>query len=469
MNKIDLAFTPALEQARLIKNRQISPIELTQLYLDRIEQFDPQLGSFYTIIAELALDDAKIKTEQLAQTDPPKSPFFGVPTAIKDLYSLSGVPTSYGMQALSNNISQYDEGVVTRMKKAGFIILGKTATSQFGSLPYTEPPGFPPTRNPWNPHHTSGGSSGGAATAVAAGLCPIAHGSDGGGSIRIPAACCGLVGLKPARGRVSNAPLGDYQNGIATHGPLARTVADAAALLDVMAGYTPGDPYWLPNPETPFLEAAQQKPPQLRIAFSSTVLPTGAAVEIYQQAVEQTAQTLAAMGHILTEGCPDLTPLEEPFKEVWQAGVSAAEVPLAAMSPMNAWLASQTGSAGEYLQAVAKMQIVSRQIITFFDKFDLLLLPVLMHSPMKIGEWEHLSPPETLAKVIAWMIPNPLANATGLPAIALPTGNFDHHGLPIAIQLIGRPAAEATLIAIAAQLEAANPWIHRRPTLFTSY
>lgn len=163
------------------------------------------------------------------------------------------------MQGLSTNISKYDEGVVTRMKKAGFIILGKTATSQFGSLPYTEPPGFPPTRNPWNPHHTSGGSSGGAATAVAAGLCPIAHGSDGGGSIRITAACCGLVGLKPARGRVSNAPVGDYQEGIATHGPLAHTVADAAALLDIMAGYIPGDPYWLPQPRNPLPKSSPAK------------------------------------------------------------------------------------------------------------------------------------------------------------------------------------------------------------------
>ncbi len=470
MNKTDLAFTPALEQAQLIQKGTISPLELTQLYLERIDNFDSQLGSFYTLIAEQAIADAQAKTQQLAQTQDKTTlpPFFGIPTAIKDIYSLEGVPTSCGVAALKNNLLPYEDAVVTRIKQAGFIILGKTAASQLGSLPYTEPPGFPPTRNPWNPQHTSGGSSGGAATAVAAGFCPLAPGSDGGGSIRIPAACCGLVGLKPARGRISNAPIGDYQNGIATHGPLARTVADAAALLDVMSGYTIGDPYWLPDPETSFLEATKQNPHPLRIAFSSTVIPSQTAVDIYQQAIQATAQTLTDMGHMLTEACPDLTALVEPFKRIWQTGASAAEVPRKAMAPVNAWLASEAGSGGEYLQAVAQMQIISRQIVAFFQQYDVLLLPVLMHPPMKVGEWQDLSPAETVEKVIAWMTPNPLANATGLPAIALPTGKFDSHGLPIGIQLIGGPAAEATVIALGAQLERANPWLNKRPPSFAS-
>ena len=392
----DLAFTPALEQAQLIKKGTISPLELTQLYLERINNFEPQLGSFYTLITEQAIADAQAKTEQLVQTKDKTTlpPFFGIPTAIKDLYSLEGVPTSYGVAALKNNILPYEDAIVTRIKQAGFIILGKTAASQLGSLPYTEPSGFPPTRNPWNLQHTSGGSSGGAATAVAAGLCSLAHGSDGGGSIRIPAACCGLVGLKPARGRISNAPMGDYQNGIATHGPLARTVADAAAMLDVMAGYTVGDPYWLPDPETPFLEATKHSPPSLRVAFSSTVLPIGVAVDIYQEAIQETARILAEMGHAIAEACPDLTPLVEPFRRIWQTGVSAAQVPLEALSPVNTWLASEAGSGGEYLQAVAQMQIVSRKIVAFFQEYDVLLLPVLMHPPRKVGEWEDLSPAE---------------------------------------------------------------------------
>ena len=197
---------------------------------------------------------------------------------------------------LKEQIAPYDDAVVTRLKQAGFIVLGKTATSELGALPYTEPEGFPPARNPWNVDHTPGGSSGGSAAAVAAGLCAIAQGSDGGGSIRGPASCCGIVGLKPARGRVSNAPIGEYQGGIATPGPLARTVADAAALLDVMAGYVTGDPYWLPDPEVPFLAASRQPPPPLRIAYATTIPPMGTATPDCCQVVEETVTLLAELG-----------------------------------------------------------------------------------------------------------------------------------------------------------------------------
>ncbi|HBY81251.1 MAG TPA: amidase, partial [Cyanobacteria bacterium UBA11148] len=277
MNQVDLAFTPALDQAQLIRTRQISPLELVQLYLGRIEQFDSQLGSYFTVAAEMAVAEAIAKTEQLAQTSDISElpPFFGVPISIKDLNAVEGIPCSYGTPILKDKIANFDDGVVTRIKQAGFIILGKTATSELGSLPYTEPPGFPPARNPWNLDYTPGGSSGGAAAAVAAGLCAIAQGSDGGGSIRGPAFCCGLVGIKPARGRVSHAPVGDRQSGISTNGCLARTVADAAALLDVISGYIPGDPYWLPDPEISFLDATRQAPDPLRIAFTTTVYPIG--------------------------------------------------------------------------------------------------------------------------------------------------------------------------------------------------
>ena len=469
MNQTDLVFTPALELARLIRSGEISPLELIQLYLNRIEKFDSQLGSYYTIAAEMALADAKAKTEQLAQTKDITQlpPFFGVPTTIKDLNPVLGMPCSYGVAALKDKIATYDDGVVVRMKMAGFTILGKTAASAVGSLPYTEPPGFPPTRNPWNLDYTAGGSSGGAAAAVAAGLCPIAQGSDGGGSIRGPAACCGLVGIKPARGRVSNAPVGDYQSGISTNGPLARNVADGAALLDVMSGYITGDPYWLPDPEISFLEAINQELSQLKIAFSSSLLPIGDAVDIYQQSVMETVQRLTDMGHIVESNCPDVTDLIEPFKRVWQAGVPASGIPLAAFSPINRWIGEQAGSAGEYLQAVYQMQAVARRIVAFFDNFDVLVLPVYMHPPIPIGEWANLSPEATLEQVINWIAPCPPANAAGLPAIALPTGNFDSNGLPISIQLVGKPAGEATLITLAAQLEAAKPWIHQRPALFS--
>ncbi len=454
MNSVDLAFTPALELAQLIRDRQISPLELTQVYLDRIQQYNPQLGSFFTVAGEIAMADAKAKTEQLAQTSEVNSlpPFFGVPTAIKDLNAVAEMPLSYGISALKHNIPNYDDGVVTRIKRAGFIILGKTATSQLGSFPYTEPPGFPPTRNPWHQDYVAGGSSGGAAAAVAAGLCPIAQGSDGGGSIRIPAACCGLVGIKPSRGRVSNAPVGDFQSGIATHGPLGRTVADAAALLDVMAGYLTGDPYWLPSPAISFLAATRQPSTPLKIAFSTQVASFGEPEEVIKKAVHKTVQLLAEMGHYVEPGCPDVQELTDPFKRIWQAGVLASGVPLEVLSPLNCWLGEQARNTGDYLQAVHQMQIISREIVAFFDRFDLLVLPVYLQQPIKVGEWAKLSPEETVENIINWIAPCPPFNASGLPGITLPMGQ-DEKGLPVGVQLIGKPADELTVIRVAAQLE----------------
>ena len=462
MNSIDLAFAPALEQARLIRAKEVSPLELVQLYLERVQQLDTRLGSYFTVMAEQALADAKTKTEQLTLDTAELPLFFGVPIAIKDLYPVAGVPCSYGVAALKDSVATYDFDMVTRIKQAGFTILGKTATSQLGSLPYTEPDGFPPTRNPWNLDYTSGGSSGGAAAAVAAGLCAIAQGSDAGGSIRGPAFCCGLVGIKPARGRVSYAPVGDRLSGIAALGPIARTVADAAALLDIMSGYVTGDPYWLPDPNPSFLAATTEPPSSLRIAFSTNVPQRGEADSQCQQAVLEVVQLLEEMGHIVEPGCPDFSDLTEPFKTVWQAGVGAAEIPKEVLQPMNRWLLEQTSKAGNYLQAVTQMQIIARRIVAFFDSVDVLVLPTYLHPTIRVGEWASLSPEETMQKIIDWVAPCPPFNASGQPAIALPT-SFDSNGLPLGIQLIGRPAAEATIITLAAQIEAAKPWSQNRP------
>ncbi|NJM71006.1 MAG: amidase [Scytonema sp. RU_4_4] len=463
MNKIDLAFTPALEQAQLIRRREVSPLELVEVYLERISRLNPLLGSYFTVMAEQAIADAKAKTQMLSNTSE-LPPFFGVPISIKDLNPVAGVPCTYGNPALLNNIADYDDGVVVRIKQAGFILLGKTATSEIGSFPYTEPMGFPPARNPWNLDYTPGGSSGGAAAALAAGLCAIAQGSDGGGSIRGPVACCGLVGIKPSRGRVTHAPVGDRLSGIATNGPIARTVADAAALLDVMSGYVTGDPYWLPNPEPSFLASTKEKPSSLRIAYATSIPPLGVADANCEQAVLQTVQLLQELGHTVEQKSPDFSGLVEPFQFVWQTSVAASGIPAEALQPMNRWLLARTGSAGEYLQAVYQMQAVARQIIAFFDTIDVLVLPVYLHSPIRVGEWANLSPEETFQKIIGWVAPCPPANATGQPAIALPVG-FDELGLPMSVQLVGRPAAEATLIRLAAQLEAAKPWIQHRPAL----
>ncbi|MGK7878980.1 MAG: amidase [Crocosphaera sp.] len=457
MDSLDLAFTPALDLAQLIRDRSISPLELTQLYLKRIEKYNPQLGSFFHVAAETAFQEAKEKTEQLIKTSDPNSlpPFFGVPTAIKDLNAVAGMPLSYGVAALKENIASYDDGVTMRMKGAGFMILGKTATSQLGSFPYTEPPGFSPARNPWHLNYTPGGSSGGAAAAVAAGLCPVTQGSDGGGSLRGPAACCGLVGIKPTRGRISHAPVGDYQSGISTNGPLARTVADAAALLDVMSGYIPGDPYWLPSPEISFLEATKQDSTSLKIAFCDHIPPFTNSETIVKETVEKTAQLLESLGHFLEMKCPSVEELIDPFIKIWQSGIGASGVPSNLLSPLNNWFNEQGVSAGEYLQAVHKIQIFSRQLVAFFEEFDVLLLPVYLHQPIKVGQWADLSPEETLEKIMNWVAPCPAFNASGLPAMTLPMAQ-DENGLPVGVQLVGKPADELTLIRLASQLEKAN-------------
>ena len=465
MNPVDLAFAPALLQAKLVRQGEVSPLELVELYLERIGRLNSQLGCYFTVVGEQALSEAKAKTEQLAtiQDKSQLPPFFGVPIAIKDLNAVAGIPITYGTPVLRDKIATYDDGVVMRIKQAGFTILGKTATSEWGSLPYTEPPGFPPARNPWNLDYTPGGSSGGAAAAVAAGLTPISQGSDAGGSVRGPAFCCGLVGIKPSRGRITYAPVGDYQNGIASNGVLARNVADAAALLDVMSGYMTGDPYWLPTPQTSFWEATQSKPKALRIAFSTSMQPVGEASEICRQSVLETVQRLEKLGHFVEPGCPDCGDLIEPFTKIWQAGIASTGMPKEALSPMNRWIAEQSGTAGEYLQAVSQMQILARRIVMFFEAYDVLVLPTYLHGAIRVGEWADLSPEETLQKIINWIAPCPPFNASGLPAIALPTGFDEATGLPVGVQLVGRPAAEATILALAAQLEVELGGSENRP------
>jgi amidase len=464
MNSVDLAFTPALEQARLIRSKEISPLELTKLYLERIEQIDPQLGSYFTVMQDAAIADATAKTEQLGKTaDVNELPlFFGVPISVKDLNPVKDIPCTYGLRVLKKRIAKADDGIVSQIRQAGFVMLGKTATSELGSYPYTEPPGFPPARNPWNLDYTPGGSSGGAAAALAAGLCAISQGSDGGGSIRGPAFCCGLVGLKPSRGRVSFAPAGDRVGGLAINGPISRTVADAAAMLDVISGYVTGDPYWSPPPPTTFLAAARTAPKPLRIAVTTDIPPVGTAAASCQQTVQETAQILQDLGHQVEFACPDFTGLTDPFVVVFRAILDQANVPFFVLSRFNRWLQwkARFTSCGAYLRALTELQMVSRRIVQFFDEFDVLLTPTYLHPAIRIGAWQRCSSPKLLENMINWVAPCAPFNATGQPAIALPTG-FTSEGLPLGVQLVGRPADEVTLLALASQLEAARPWTHR--------
>ena len=239
----ELAFLPAVEQARLVRDREVSSVELVELYLERIERLDRELNAFVTVRAEEALADARTR-----DAEEKRGAFRGVPIAVKDLTATAGVRTTYSSRAFADNVPDFDTAVVRRIRDAGFVIVGKTNTPEFGTTAFTESDLNGATQNPWNPERTPGGSSGGAAAAVAVGLVPVAHGSDGGGSIRIPASCCGLVGLKPSRGRVSVAPFPSLE-GLSTAAPMARSVIDAAALLDVFAGYEPGDPWWVAPPE----------------------------------------------------------------------------------------------------------------------------------------------------------------------------------------------------------------------------
>ncbi|MGG6294075.1 amidase [Leptolyngbya sp. AN02str] len=443
-------------------------MDLTELYLQRIEQLNPLLGSYFTVLADYALEDAATKTEALANLGAnadPLPPFFGVPISIKDLTPMAGVPCSYGIKALRDRMATEDAGVVTKIQQAGFVVLGKTATSELGATPYTEPKGFAPARNPWNVDYTPGGSSGGAAAAVAAGLCPVAHGSDGGGSIRGPASCCGLVGIKPSRGLVSHAPIGDKLSGLAMDGPIARTVADAAALLDAMSGPIAGDPYWLPTPEQPFVTAVNQPIKPLRIGFLTALPPMGEFDPLCKKAVMETVQLLEEMGHRAEQITLDMTDLVKPLITVWQAGVDMG-VPWFLMSRLNRWLLkrSRRNSGGVYLRAVMQMQAIARRIVTQLQDLDALVLPVYMHPTIRVGEWKRLRTAQMFDKIVHWVAPCPPFNATGQPAIAIPTG-FTPNGLPIGIQLVGQPANDMTIIAIAAQIEAARPWSQHRPAI----
>ena len=468
MDAIDLAFTSAVAQAELIRRKEVSPLELVELYLERIERLNPQLGCYVHVAAEQAIADAQAKTEALATMDPAECPpFFGVPISVKDLNPVAGMPCAFGVRWLKNRMATEDDGVVRRIKQAGFVILGKTATSEMGTLPYTEPDGFPPTRNPWNLDYTPGGSSGGAAAALAAGLCPVAHGSDGGGSVRGPAFCTGLVGIKPARGRVTYAPLGERLGGLATNGVLGRSVQDAAALLDVLSGYETGDPYWLPDPHPTFRELAQTAPRRLRIGFATEILPLGEAESRCRQAVLDTAALLESLGHtVVPQGLPDVEALIEPFTTIFQSLLNEVGIPEPLVGKMNRWFAFRARfcGCGQYLRATAQVEQISRRIVAAFEGIDVMLLPTYLHPTIRIGEWARDRPRTTLEKIVRWIAPCPPFNATGQPAIALPTG-FDANGVPVGVQLVGHPADEATLIALAGELEAARPWTQLRPAI----
>jgi Asp-tRNA(Asn)/Glu-tRNA(Gln) amidotransferase A subunit family amidase len=460
-----LAFTPALELAAQVRAREVSPVELAELYLERIERLDPQLNAYVTVDAEGALAAARA-----AQATPSDAPFHGVPTSIKDLTDTAGLRTTYSAQAYAANVPQFDAAVVRRIREAGFVVLGKTNTPELGTIAMTESVLNGSCRNPWDVSRTPGGSSGGAAAATAAGLCPVAHGSDGGGSIRTPSSCCGLFGLKPSRGRVSPSPQGSGSLGLGTSGPIARTVRDAAALLDAMAGYETGDFFVAPAPERPFLAETELEPGRLRIAFSTTP-PIQVPVDpVCVAAAHDAAELLAELGHDVVEGTPqwDAGELIEHFLRIWQVGPATAGIDdLSLLEPINRMLAEQAREtpSPEHAASIMHLQRAARDVIAFWDDVDVLVTPTLAMPPVPIGwtfEDTDGDPHLAFARQLLFTPFTGVINVTGQPAMSVPL-HWSADGLPIGVQFVGKPFAEATLFRLAAQLEQARPWVDRRP------
>ncbi len=469
----DLMFRGAVELAAMVRAGEVSSRELVELSLQRIEELNPALNAFVQIDEEGALAAA----DGVAAGDP--RPFAGVPVAVKNNRPVKGMRLTYGCRLMEDYVAGYDHNVTRRLRDAGFVIVGTTTLPEYGILPVSEARIFGPTRNPWDLERTPGGSSGGAAAAVAAGMVPIAHGNDGGGSIRIPAACCGLVGLKPTRGRISVAPeLGDSSLGI--DGMLARTVADAAAALDVLAGYEHGDATWAPPPSQPFAQAASADPGQMRIAFSKqTPSPDATLDPIAARGADEAAELLRSLGHEVIEVEPPWRQegLSELFGMVFSSQIALSigysanvsgkgidGVTAEDMEPMSWAIFSMVRKLGtlEQQAAVVRLQAFARQLVAWLSEYDALLTPALAERPLPLGTLDTAAanPMSTFTRSGLFTPYTPVFNATGQPAIALPLSEGED-GLPVGVQIVGAPAGEERLLALAGQLEAARPWAQR--------
>jgi len=467
-------FRPASELASMVRTGEVSARELVEISLARIAELDPQLNAFVEVDAERALAAA----DEVSPGD--ERPFAGVPTAIKNNRTVKGLRLTYGCSLMKDFIAEDDHNVTRRLKQAGFIVVGTTTLPEYGILPTSEARLFGPTRNPWDLERTPGGSSGGAAAAVASGMVPVAHGNDGGGALRVPAACCGLVGLKPARGRVSPAP----QRGDAlldADGVLTRTVADTAAILDVLAGYESGDAAWAPAPPESFAMAATRPAGTLRIA-ATTLPPVAEAVvdPLCARAVTDAAELLRSLGHEVEEVDPpwQSESLKELFGVVFsiQISLSIAYSGIVAgrgeggiseddMEPMSWAIYSMVRALNAVLGAgaVARLQNFTRRLVAFLAPYDALLTPALAERPLPLGTLDTAAPDpmSTFTRSGLFTPFTPVFNASGQPAISVPLFEGED-GLPLGVQLVGDAAGEGPLLALAAQLEAARPWAQRR-------
>lgn len=463
-----LAFTSAWEQAALVRRREVSSRELTDLYLDRIERFDDGLGSYVEVLADRARHAADAADERTA-SGAAIGPLHGVPVAIKDLHFLRGSTTTLGTRAMADHTATFDDHSVARLLTAGAIPLGKTNVPEFGTIGHTDTALLGRCATPWDTERNAGGSSGGAGAALAAGLCALAHGSDGAGSIRIPAAVNGLVGLKPSRDRISLGPMvGDSAFGLSTPGALTRSVTDAALALDVLAGYEPGDPGMAPPPARPWVQEVELPVGRLRIGIcrQTPFSPDGLHASSVAALTNAVAH-LERLGHDLEDiELPAGDDLADHLLTLWSANLASQPFDPASYEPVNAWLAEvgRHRTAADYAAAHFQLQLQSRRLVRDTDHLDAILLATLSSPSRPNGYYADWSGEAIFQDQTAFVGLTPLANLTGLPAISLPL----HHDAgvgPVGVQFMGRPWDEAGLLRLAAQLEQAAPWHDRRPSL----
>jgi amidase len=477
----------ALQQAAALRAGELGAVELVEHALRRVERLDPVLAAFVTLTPDRALDAARAAEKLLADASPRGAepaglpPLLGVPTAIKDLAVTAGVRTTFGSRVYADYVPEVEDDAARLLAAAGTISLGKTAVPEFGLPPYTEPSGRPPTVTPWDVRRLAGGSSGGAGAAVAAGLVAFAHGTDGGGSIRIPASVCGLVGLKTSRGLVSRGPVGGDPLGLSVSGPLARTVLDAAAMLDALAVPVPGEPFARPfTGGESFLEAVRRAAPgRLRIGRYATPMLPGLTVDpACLAAYERTSALLAGLGHEVVEVDPGIAPeFVEVFETLWAVLAHGHPVPPAAehtLQPLTRWWRARGASVSgpEFMVAAQAAQNVSRQVIAAHLAVDVVLTPTLAQLPRPVGWFTDggdpaHNPADDYARQQAFTPFTAIYNITGQPALSLPLGwtepTDDQPVLPVGVQLVGAPGADRLLLELGASLAAAAPWDDRHP------